>query len=144
MNPYSLDLRERIAAAVTAGQNQSEVARRFAVSSSTVSRYLVHSKERETLAPKRAPGAVRKISESVAQALSERVAVMPGATVAAHRAWLKEAHGVDVSPATAHRAVRRLGFTHKKSRSSLPNATRTSAKPGGKPSRAWQSKSSNS
>jgi transposase len=140
MKPYSLDLRERIVAAVTAGQSRRDVAERFAVSSSTVGRYLCHSTGRESLAPKVAPGAARKIPAPVEQALSERVAAMPGATVAQHRAWLKEEHGVEVSPATAHRAVRRLGFTHKKSVSSPANATRTSGAPSGKPSRAWYSK----
>lgn len=130
MNPYSLDLRERIVAAVKQGQNQSQAARRFAVSPSTVSRYMAHSERRKTLAPEPPPGARRKIPEAVAAALSERLGRRPDAAAAEHQAWLAEAHGVVVSPATVYRALRRSGFTFKKSRRSPPSATTGNAEPG--------------
>ncbi len=135
MKDLSLDLRERIVAAVRQGQNQSEVARRFAVSSSTVSRYMAHSRHRGTLAPKPPPGAKRKIPEAVAAALSERLVQRPDASIAECQAWLAQAHGVNVSSATVHRAVRRSGFTHKKRASSPPSATTGGAEPGAKRSR---------
>lgn len=142
MNPYSLDLRKRVVGAVKQGQNQSQVARRFAVWSSTVSRYMVsrymaYSEPRDSLAPKPPPGAGRKIPEAVSVALSERVAQAPGATLAQHQAWLAQTHGIAVSPATVHRAVHRLGFTHKKRASSPAKGTSRSANSGTKRSRAW-------
>ena len=144
MRPYSVDLRERIVAAVEQGLNQSEAARRFSVSSSTVSRYLAHQQERKTLAPRVAPGAKRKIPEAVLRLLEERIATKPDTTIAEHQTWLRESHQIMVSFATVHRVLGELGFTFKKSASSLPNATTTNAKSGGKPSHVWQSKASSS
>ena len=53
MAPYSMDLRERVAAAVDEGEGpQREVARLFRVSISFVSRLLQRRRQHNTLAPK--------------------------------------------------------------------------------------------
>jgi transposase len=52
MNPYSVDLRQRIVAAVTSGMPRSEVVRTFQVSTATVRRYLKHQREHGDLTPR--------------------------------------------------------------------------------------------
>jgi transposase len=100
MRPYSLDLRERIVAAVSAGQNQSEVARRFALSASSVSRYVAQQRRCQNLAAKPLPGAKRRLDESTLAALTERVQKQPDATLLEHQQWLHEEHHLDISVAT--------------------------------------------
>ena len=53
MRPYSMDLRERVVAAVDEGEgSQREIARLFRVSVSFVSRLLQRRRQKDTLAPK--------------------------------------------------------------------------------------------
>ena len=127
MRPYSLDLRERIVAAVQAGQNQSEVARRFALSASSVSRYVAQQNRCQNLAAKLPPGARRRLDESTLAALTERVQKQPDATLLEHQQWLHEEHRLDVSIATLHRSLLRAGFTHKKSQWLRLSETKPSA-----------------
>ena len=65
-------------------------------------------------------------------ALQERVARLPDATLAEHREWLAEAHGVVAGLTTVWKTLKRLNLTRKKSRCERPNrADPTSPKPGG-------------
>src|SRR5918994_454631 len=65
-------------------------------------------------------------------ALQERVARVPDATLAEHREWLAEAHGVVAGLTTVWKTLKRLNLTRKKSRCGRPNrADPTSPKPGG-------------
>lgn len=138
MRAYSLDLRERIVAAIESRQSPEEVAERFGVSVASVYRYVQHSKQRETLAPKPPPGAKTKIPGSFLAALAERIAQQPDAILAEHHAWLREAHEINVSLATVHRTIQRLGFTYKKSPLEPANETTRSGNAGTKTSRVWQ------
>ena len=53
MGPYSMDLRERVAAAIDAGEgSQRQVAKRFRVSVSFVTRLVQRRRDAGTLAPK--------------------------------------------------------------------------------------------
>ena len=53
MRPYSMDLRERVAAAIDAGEgSQRQVAKRFRVSVSFVTRLVQRRRDAGTLAPK--------------------------------------------------------------------------------------------
>jgi transposase len=136
MRAYSIDLRERIVAAVLGGgqvqQTQRAVAQRFAVSADTVRRYLRQHRERGgDLSPRSAPGAARRVPDALLPEIERYVAERPGATAGQVRAWLEEAHGLAVSPATAHRTLGRLGITWKKSRCGRPSKTPASGRPGG-------------
>ena len=117
MKAYSLDLRERIVANVQQGHNYSETAERFGVSVPTVSRYVERFAKTASLAPGTAPGtapgAKARITPEIWRALEERVQEMPNATLADHRAWLKE-QGVVLSYSAVHQNFTRRGYTSKK------------------------------
>ena len=113
MKAYSLDLRERIVANVQQGHNYSETAERFGVSVPTVSRYVERFAKTASLAPGTAPGAKARITPEIWRALEERVQEMPNATLADHRAWLKE-QGVVLSYSAVHQNFARRGYTFKK------------------------------
>ena len=127
---YSQDLRDRVlgSAALTARQ----AAERFGVSVS----YVVKARQRLTRAgattPRpQQPATARKLVP-FHNALQARVADAPDATLAEHREWLAETHGVVVGITTIWKALKQLKLTLKKSRSGRPNrAAPTWPKPGG-------------
>jgi transposase len=127
---YSQDLRDRVLAADALTARQA--AERFGVSVS----YVVKARQRlvrtgaPTPRPQKPPTA-RKLSP-VLGALQERVARAPDATLAEHREWLAEAHGVVAGVTTVWKTLTRLKLTRKKSRSGRPSrADPTSPKPDG-------------
>jgi putative transposase len=132
MRAYSIDLRERVVAAVlNGGQTQQAVADRFAVSADTVRRYLRQYRERDgDLSPRSARGAARRVPDALLLQVEGYVAEHPGSTIEQVRAWLKDTHGLVVSTATAHRMLGRLSVTWKKSHSGQPSKTVRSAPPG--------------
>jgi putative transposase len=135
MRAYSVDLRERIAAA--AEQENSSVravARQFGVSAATVSRYARQKRQQQTLAPKRPPGGKRRLEEATLAALLQQVEQQPDQTLTELHAWLGQHYpAVSVSRATVHRALVGAGLTYKKRRWSPPSEMRRSAPPGGRP-----------
>jgi len=138
MRAYSVDLRERIVAAVQNGgddaarQSVTAVAERFGVCAMTVRRYVRQHREREgDLSPRSAPGAARRVPDALLPAVERYVFEHPGATIEQVRAWLKDTHGLAVSTATAHRTLGRLSVTWKKSHCGRPNRMQPSVPPGG-------------
>jgi transposase len=111
---YSLDLRERIVAAVHGGLTIAATAATFAVEPRTVKRYLAQERRTGQLAPRRIPGRPRAIRDDAA--LLAQVQATPDATLAEHCAAWAAAHGTRVSEATMCRALRRLHWTRKKRR----------------------------
>ena len=127
---YSQDLRDRVLAAEKLTARQA--AERFGVSVS----YVVKARQRlvrtgaPTPRPQKPPTA-RKLLPFHG-ALQERVARAPDATLAEHREWLAEAHGVVAGLTTVWKTLRQLKLTRKKSRSGRPSrAAPMSPKPGG-------------
>ena len=114
MKDYSLDLRQRIVQAVADGQAKPTVAQRFAVSLSTVKRYVRQLAVTGALAPKRRPGRPRAIPAGQEADLAAQVAADNAATLAEHCQTWVERHGVVVSPATMSRALARAGLPRKK------------------------------
>ena len=115
MRAYSTDLRERIVRAVEAGTPRGEVARRFAVSPTTVRRYLRQRRQSGDLTPRRSPGRPPRIGPAQAAALRDLVARHPDATLAEHCARWEQATGQRISVATMSRAIRKQAITIKKS-----------------------------
>jgi transposase len=112
MKAYSLDLRERIVAAVAEGVSKAEAARRFSVDLSTVKRY-VRRAAAGILAPRRSPGRPRRIGPEQEPALVAQVERRADADLAEHcRAWAAE-QGAAVSRATMSRALARAGLARK-------------------------------
>jgi len=118
---YSQDLRDRVLGAD--GLTAREAAERFRVSAS----YVVKARQRRALTgavtprPQKPPQA-RKLAR-LHEALRERVAGAQDATLAEHREWLAEAHGVVAGLTTVWKTLGQLGLTRKKSRSGRPSSS---------------------
>ena len=114
-----------------------EAARRFGVAVTTVKRAVVQQRETGSLERKPIPGCPRRIGPEREASLRERLQVAPDATVLEHGAWWAEQQGQQqgqsLSEATMWRAIRRLGWTHKKRHWQPANATRRRAAPGVRP-----------
>ena len=112
MRPYSMDLRERVAAAIDAGEgSQRQVAKRFRVSVSFVTRLVQRRRDAGTLAPKPHGGGPRPalgFPERVR--LAVRIAEHPDATLK----QLKEWGGFACTLTTLWRTLRRFRLTYKK------------------------------
>jgi transposase len=115
MGPYSMDLRERVAAAIDAGEgSQRQVAKLFRVSVSFVTRLLQRRRDAGTLAPKPhgvGPRPVLGFPEQVRLAML--IAEHPDATLN----QLKERGGFACTLTTIWRTLRRFRLTYKSSRS---------------------------
>jgi transposase len=115
MRAYSLDLRQRIIAALEAGQTVAEVALRFAVSSRTVRRYRQQWRAEGSVIARTSPGRPPLIPPDQHEALSVLVLATPDATLTDYcQQWAAET-GVCVSAATMCRTLLHLELTRKKS-----------------------------
>jgi len=111
MGPYSMDLRERVAAAIDQGQSQRQVARRFGVSPSFVTRLIQRRREAGTLAPKPHGGGRQPALDSRQRVqLARLISKQPDATLKE----LKQRGGFTCTLTTLWRALRRLKLTFKK------------------------------
>jgi len=116
MKAYSLDLRQRIVHAVIEQKcSAADVAERFAVGVATVRRYVRRARTDE-LPPKPIPGRPRRIGPEQHAALWDQLTAHDDATLAEHARLWQETHGMTVSGTTLGRAIRRLGWTRKKTR----------------------------
>lgn len=127
MHAYSTDLKERLVRAVAEGQPMREAARRFGVAVTTVKRAVVQQRETGSLERKPIPGRPRTISGEQEAVLRARLQAAPDATVLEHCAWWAERTSQELSEVTMWRAIRRLGWTHKKRHWQPASATRRSA-----------------
>jgi transposase len=132
MRAYSTDLKERLVRAVAEGQPMREAARRFGVAVTTVKRAVVQQRETGSLERRPIPGCPRRIGKEQEASLRARLEAAPDATVLEHCAWWEEQHGQALSEATMWRAIRRLGWTHKKSHWQPASATSRHAPLGGR------------
>jgi transposase len=114
MRAYSTDLKERLVRAVADGLPMREAARRFGVAVTTVKRAVAQERETGSLARKPIPGCPRRIGPERESSLRARLEAAADATVLEHCAWWAEHQGQQLSEATMWRAIRRLGWTHKK------------------------------
>jgi transposase len=115
MNPYSVDLRQRIVAAVSSGMSRSEVVRTFQVSAATVRRYLKQQRETGDLTPRAHTGGRQaQIGPEQYPALQELLAAAPDATLAETCTQWQQHTGVLVSQASMCRALAQIGWTRKK------------------------------
>ena len=116
MRAYSVDLRQRVVAAVDAGTPRAEVARTFQVSLATIKRYLKQWREAGHLAPRTSPGRPPDIPAQQLPALEAQLAAHPDATLAQHCQHWQAAWGQPLSRSAMRRAIKRLDWTRKKSR----------------------------
>jgi transposase len=110
MRPYSRDLRERIIAALEAGERTGQVVARFVVSDRTVRRYRHLLQERGSLTPKPLP-VRRRLTAGREAELLVQIQAYPDAKLADHcRRWQART-GQRLNLATMHRAIGRLNWT---------------------------------
>ena len=127
MRAYSMDLRERVLAAVERGTPRKEIVRTLGVSEPTIRRYLRLRRETGSVAPKPYPKRPFSIAQSVEQrrALWKQLKEHNDATLEKHCQLWERNQGVKVSISTMSRAIRhRLGWTLKKRVWVPPNETK--------------------
>ena len=114
MKPCSLDLREKIVAAVGHGMSKAQAARTFGVGATSVKRYVKLKEEGKPLTPGKAPGKKAKLDRSAMKLLEEDLRSRPAVAYEKRADLLNELLGVRVSKSTICRMVGRLGYTRKK------------------------------
>jgi transposase len=95
---------------------RQDVASTFGVSIGTIKRLLHKQRQGMDLAPHAPPGRSATISPDQYAALHAQLDASPDATFAQHAALWNEAYGTTLSQWTIGRAIRRIGWTRKKSR----------------------------
>ena len=119
MRAYSLDLRQKVVAAVERGDSTiEEVAATFGVGLTFVKKMLRLHREIGDLSPRpHGGGHVPRLSAKHLKLLRAEVARRPDKTVGALRDHLEERAGVCVSRPTVSRALSRFGLSRKKKHS---------------------------
>ncbi len=114
MRALSLDLRERIVAAVVAGESVQEVADRFCVSHDSVRRMQLKHERGQSLAPRPHPGREPRVGGEDEAALVALVEAHPSKTIEEMSALWFEQTGVLLPRSTMHDALKRVGARFKK------------------------------
>lgn len=122
MNAYSLDLRLKVLDAIDRGIPRREVVRTFGLSMPTLERYLRRSRQGGDLAPKPSPGRTPSICATVEERrmLWEQLEENNETTLERHCELWEGKGKARVSVSTMSRAVRKLGWTFKKTRTAKP------------------------
>ena len=110
---YGQDLRDRVLGYPE--MTLVQVASRFGVSPSYVSKVRIRLRELGDVAPGRQHNHVPLRLEHFFDALRARIDARPDAKLRELRSWLESAHGVGVSHAVLCKVMARLGLTLKKS-----------------------------
>lgn len=118
--PLSMDLRERLLAAVEAGQSRRATGRQFAVSESCVIRLLKLHETEGTIAPRKFGGHMRPALEPHYDRIRALVAATPDITIEELRERLA-AEGIAISRSPLGRCLLALGLTRKKRPGTPPN-----------------------
>ena len=132
MQIYSKDLRIRAVDAVERGIPRKEVVEIFSISLTTLKRWIKMRREGKDLSPGLSTGRRRRILSTPEEerALWEQLEENDEATLQRHCELWEERGGARVSVSTMSRAVRKLGWTYKKSRWVPPSATKRKEVPG--------------
>lgn len=102
-------------AALKRGMSRSEAVTTFAVSLSSIKRWLAKERQGEPLTPGSSPGRPRRFTTSELELLRSRLQAFPDATLDAHTTWWNQQHPEHpVARATIDRAFSRLGWSRKK------------------------------
>ena len=116
MPAYSEDPRKKIVeAAERRGMKKSEVARLFGVSLSSVKRYVRKFRQGRSLSPGKAPGKRPKVDEHARRLLEADLKERPFAKLHQRCERLEALTGLRVSRSPICHALKRMGFTRKKS-----------------------------
>lgn len=116
-NPLSMDLRQRIVRAYTEGEGTfREIARRFEVGTSTVTRLVAYHRAGEGLEPRPHSGGrvKKKLFEEHLQAIISWLTEKPDLTLIAVTERLKEQYDIDIHDSQISRHLSKMGWTRKK------------------------------
>ncbi len=130
MKPYSQDLRERVLRAVDTGLARADIVKTFAVSPATIKRYLKQRRETGHVKPKAIPGRPGHKGAALEAGLVAQLQAHRDARLEDHCQQWEAEHGVQVSTATMSRAIKRIGWTRKKSLWQPANAARRNERAG--------------
>ena len=136
MVAYSIDLRQRVLAAVDAGEEtQEQIAKRFLVSSRWIRKLIAQRTQTGVISPKPNPGGRKPLIQGeTARSLRAAIVERPDATL--HE--LREALGFEGCLVTVWRTIKRLNITRKKSRCTRrSNSTRKSSPSGTSGANGW-------
>ncbi len=111
MRAYSVDLRQRVIDDCDAGLGTAAVAEKYSVSPSWVRKLKKQRRDTGSIEPLAATPGPEPVLAAHEERLRELIRSNPDRTAGEYRTLL----GVGVAVVTVWRAVRRLGFTHKKS-----------------------------
>ena len=114
LKALSLDLRERIVAALEAGHKRADIAARFEVSESSVYRLQRRWKTKGNLAPEKRPGRAPAFKDEDLARLQTLVQEQKEPTGASLVQTWQETTGRRVGLSTLHRALHRLKMSYKK------------------------------
>lgn len=115
MRAYSLDLRQRVLAALERGMSRAEAVTTFGVSLSTIKRWVARQRSGISLVPGHSPGRSLALGDAELSTLQTRLQAAPDATLDAHLHWWNTLHPQrPISRATLDRAITRLGWSRKK------------------------------
>lgn len=124
MKAYAQDLREHILRAVDHGYSRAEIVQMFGISLSTLKRYMKQRRDEGHVQPKAIPGRPARKRAQVEAGMLLQLQTHPDATLEQHCAMWEQTRGEHVSRWTMSRAIKRLGWTRKKSRLGQRSATK--------------------
>jgi transposase len=128
MRAYSLDLRQRVLAALDSGTPRAAVARTFRVSERTIARWLTRRQSGAPIAGGAGPGRAHGIPDAALPSLRAQLATHPDDTLAEHLVTWNAQHPA-VSQSALVRAIQRAGWTRKKRHSTLGSRIQLLAPP---------------
>jgi transposase len=115
MKAYAEDLRQKVVQAVQErGISNSDAARLFSISLSSIKRYTRLADRGESLTPKKGGGRPPIADETTRKLLEEDVRTRPSATVRERRHFLESFAGKTLSEPTLRGLLKRMGFSRKK------------------------------
>ena len=124
MRPYSQDLRERVIAALKAGETQAAVAARFSVHKSTVEKWWYRQRDTGSCAALPHASGPQRALHACDDFIRAEVQRHPDATLDELCARVQEDRGVSASPSMMCRELQHLDLPRKKSRSTTASARR--------------------
>lgn len=111
--PYSVDLRDRVIAALEAGHSQSAVAKLLKIGRRTVVRYVELWRTTGQISPKKFGGHKKHKLAAYADKVKELITAEPDQTVAELQAKLEEAD-INASASAINRFLKASKITYKK------------------------------
>ena len=140
---YSLDLRKRVLAAVDEGMSHTAAAKLYKIARASIAKWVRLRRETGALAARQPPGRPRTIGLSDSDGLRAQLTAQPDASLDAHVARWTSAHPAQpLSRATMGRAIQRLNWSRKKSRSTPASKTPSAARPSKRASRRGRPRTS--